>query len=341
MEPFAKRRRFTPQAGDFTHSFDDQHEYYDPDAGDGDEDGQFYDPEEEFRQQRALLDRKLKSTFETIFEKYAKDFDGVGDEIDLYTGKILVDNGHLLEMSNERDAGTSGRGLSIPRSLTEEFDEVMGSSVGEEEGDEEQEDGEEDEEEDEDEDEEDEVPSDEDMLEDDMILRGFAQARQFMHRKRSPNQGHFDTGFVDRKGPQRKDTSLPGMQKTMLPSRSDIISQFGPQLGPGIANYVSQQGVLDDGNVEPAWQTPSIAPMTPGKRPMLKSALETEVERSPSPDNSTSIWAPTESWIIRPRFRAEEDEALLEFVANCRRRGFDLTRHFTWRKLEAMVSRIL
>jgi hypothetical protein len=42
---------------------------------------------------RQKLDNKLKSTFEAIFEKYGKDFTGVGDEIDLRTGEIIVDNG--------------------------------------------------------------------------------------------------------------------------------------------------------------------------------------------------------------------------------------------------------
>lgn len=54
---------------------------------------------------REQNDLRLKSTFETIFEKYGKDFDGVGDEIDLETGEIIVDNGHVFSMVNERDAG--------------------------------------------------------------------------------------------------------------------------------------------------------------------------------------------------------------------------------------------
>ena len=60
---------------------------------------------------REQNDLRLKSTFETIFEKYGKDFDGVGDEIDLETGEILVDNGHIFGMVNERDAGNLETGL--------------------------------------------------------------------------------------------------------------------------------------------------------------------------------------------------------------------------------------
>ncbi|KAL5596543.1 uncharacterized protein BROUX77_007227 [Berkeleyomyces rouxiae] len=48
---------------------------------------------------------RLKSTFEHIFEKYERDFTGIGDEIDLRTGEIVVDNGHLSAMRHERDTG--------------------------------------------------------------------------------------------------------------------------------------------------------------------------------------------------------------------------------------------
>lgn len=54
---------------------------------------------------RAQNDQRLKSIFEGIFTKYGKDFTEVGDEIDLETGKIVVDNGHLLGMLEENDTG--------------------------------------------------------------------------------------------------------------------------------------------------------------------------------------------------------------------------------------------
>ncbi|KAK4181751.1 hypothetical protein QBC36DRAFT_383339 [Triangularia setosa] len=46
--------------------------------------------------QRAVF--KLKSAFESIFERYGRDFEGVGDEIDLRTGRIVVNNGHIEGM---------------------------------------------------------------------------------------------------------------------------------------------------------------------------------------------------------------------------------------------------
>jgi len=47
----------------------------------------------------------LKCTLEVIFEKYSKDFDRVGDEINLETRDIEVNNRHLIEMYNKRDTG--------------------------------------------------------------------------------------------------------------------------------------------------------------------------------------------------------------------------------------------
>lgn len=54
---------------------------------------------------RAQNDMRLKTIFEGIFSKYGKDFTDVGDEIDLQTGKIVVDNGHLSGMREEVDIG--------------------------------------------------------------------------------------------------------------------------------------------------------------------------------------------------------------------------------------------
>lgn len=54
---------------------------------------------------RRANDLKLKSRFESIFEKYSKDFSFVGDEIDLSTGEIIINNGHIRGMQNEQDVG--------------------------------------------------------------------------------------------------------------------------------------------------------------------------------------------------------------------------------------------
>ncbi|KAI4129472.1 MAG: hypothetical protein LQ347_003766 [Umbilicaria vellea] len=63
------------------------------------------DPRLEIHELRARNDFKLKSAFETIFDKYGQDFSGLGDEIDLETGEIVVNNGHILGMRDEVDVG--------------------------------------------------------------------------------------------------------------------------------------------------------------------------------------------------------------------------------------------
>ncbi|KAI8965437.1 hypothetical protein F5Y11DRAFT_313121 [Daldinia sp. FL1419] len=61
------------------------------------------DPMYELDKKRAKAATRLKSAFERIFEKYGKDFTGVGDEIDLETGEVIVDNGHLLSLADAKD----------------------------------------------------------------------------------------------------------------------------------------------------------------------------------------------------------------------------------------------
>lgn len=62
---------------------------------------------EDLRRDRARCDKKLESRLEHIFSKYGKHFEGVGDEIDLVTGQVVVDNGHLAHMQHERDVGST------------------------------------------------------------------------------------------------------------------------------------------------------------------------------------------------------------------------------------------
>ncbi|KAL3479001.1 hypothetical protein BJX99DRAFT_94922 [Aspergillus californicus] len=57
---------------------------------------------------RARNDMRLKSIFEGIFEKYGRDFTDIGDEIDLRTGDLLVNNGHIGALDGEGDAGAIG-----------------------------------------------------------------------------------------------------------------------------------------------------------------------------------------------------------------------------------------
>ena len=64
-----------------------------------------HDSPAEIFERRARLDLRLKSRFESIFEKYGKDFSGIGDEIDLETGEIVVNHGHVDGLRDETDPG--------------------------------------------------------------------------------------------------------------------------------------------------------------------------------------------------------------------------------------------
>lgn len=302
MEPFSKRQRlYAPLSREFPQSFDNQHAYYDEqrDAVEDsfedelqenyaeeelEEEEEVSDPDAELQQRRARLDYKLKSTFEAIFEKYGKDFEGVGDEIDLETGEVVVDNGHLVEMHDERDAGDTGR-RNPPREYTEEpedTDDIPTSSL---EGTEVMDDEEDDEEDDEG------FSEDDEMMEDDMILRGFVRANRFVQA--SPELGSSRIVILPSREPRLAAASRPTVRGKALPSRTDILAQFGPQLGPQIVDFVSQQQVPNDSHIEPAWRAPELPSFTPVKRPTIKRAtFAPEIERSPSPEASKSVWAP-------------------------------------------------
>ncbi|KAI7280700.1 hypothetical protein KC345_g4618 [Hortaea werneckii] len=83
----------------------------------------------ELERKRKSNDAILKSRFEDIFEKYERDFSGVGDEIDLETGEIVVDNGHLQGMEHEGDPGESASGQFV-RAFQEDLEQEGDSSEG-------------------------------------------------------------------------------------------------------------------------------------------------------------------------------------------------------------------
>ncbi|KAH8766894.1 hypothetical protein F5883DRAFT_80087 [Diaporthe sp. PMI_573] len=74
-----------------------------------DELNQRRDPVYQLEQARARASNKLKSRFEDIFAKYGRDFTGVGDEIDLRTGRVVVNNGHLQSITGIREFGECGQ----------------------------------------------------------------------------------------------------------------------------------------------------------------------------------------------------------------------------------------
>ncbi|KAI1932031.1 hypothetical protein LOZ66_006954 [Ophidiomyces ophidiicola] len=54
---------------------------------------------------RRANDQRLASCLESIYQKYGKDFDGVGDEIDLTNRQLVIDNGHLESLESHEEIG--------------------------------------------------------------------------------------------------------------------------------------------------------------------------------------------------------------------------------------------
>ncbi|KAI8719429.1 hypothetical protein NCS52_00723600 [Fusarium sp. LHS14.1] len=99
MEPPAKRRRFGPSPPTLGQNDDEDDEL----ASHPQEITVRRDPDIQFALKRANANHKLQATMAHIIEKYSRDFEGVGDEIDMETGEIVVNNGHLRNMRDEGD----------------------------------------------------------------------------------------------------------------------------------------------------------------------------------------------------------------------------------------------
>ncbi|KAJ4327475.1 hypothetical protein N0V84_002129 [Fusarium piperis] len=99
MEPPAKRRRKGPSPPTLGQNDDEDDEL----ASHPEEITVRRDPDIQFVLKRANANHKLQATMAHIIEKYSRDFEGVGDEIDMETGEIVVNNGHLRNMRDEGD----------------------------------------------------------------------------------------------------------------------------------------------------------------------------------------------------------------------------------------------
>lgn len=104
MEPPAKKRRQAPSLLDDDEDDDDEL-FFQPQ-----EVSARRDPGYKLSVKRACADHKLHATMAHIIEKYSHNFEGIGDEIDMETGEIVVNNGHLTRMRNEGDVGGEWEG---------------------------------------------------------------------------------------------------------------------------------------------------------------------------------------------------------------------------------------
>lgn len=86
------------------------------------EPSQAHDSLRQLERDRTSNDNKLKTRFEHIFRKYEHDFEGVGDEIEIASGSIVVNNGHLQHMRYEVDPG-KGASSRFVRTFQEKLEE--------------------------------------------------------------------------------------------------------------------------------------------------------------------------------------------------------------------------
>jgi len=243
-----------------------------------------YDPDAELSQRRAQLQYKLKTKWEELFTKYERNFDGIGDEVDLVTGEIYVNNGHLLEMEDEDDEGDIYRAHRSLEETTDGLDNDLAydtdgtdpllkedslDSLDEEENE----------------------LSDEEMMEDDLILRGFAKASQNIQPERSVSP-ILGTPLKDPQGTE--ELVLSSVEPRDMPSPSAILAQFGPEIGPQIVQFVTTGQMVDDSLVEPAWRAPPLPRSLSVMKPIPKvPAPHIIPERSPSPKTKRSLWTET------------------------------------------------
>ncbi|KAJ9660817.1 hypothetical protein H2198_002356 [Neophaeococcomyces mojaviensis] len=99
-------------------------------------------PDAEINTARKRNDLLLKTRWESIFERYERDFTGIGDEVGFATDDVIVDNGHLRSMQNDRDTGgcrpqekegTRYDGKRLLRAMTAAPSECASSTSGVEE----------------------------------------------------------------------------------------------------------------------------------------------------------------------------------------------------------------
>jgi hypothetical protein len=106
---------------DYEDDENDEYDEYDEgdDRGDDPEDddgglGEGDDPDAVLQEQRDRLKVKTNDVFEAIYAKYGQDFTDVGDEIDLETSEIVVNNGHFESIRDGiRDAKDVGEGKVV------------------------------------------------------------------------------------------------------------------------------------------------------------------------------------------------------------------------------------
>lgn len=246
---------------------------------------------------RARNNLKLKSRFEGIFEKYGKDFSSMGDEIDLKTGAIIVNNGHLEDMQNEQDIGREADDPDADGTHSLEEPEFNWIDDNEEFGDTEPP-----------------LPPNGFNGQDGISphsQRGYdfeTQQEQFSHRSNAqdsesegddPLSSHLSVNPTPDIAGNQKD-GLPHYDHG-IPNGSKPSQRYNGQADPETKETPSNNKRIPRiSPIETLWQTPEIEGLLPGR--VSKSApmyTPPDREMSLSPSNGKSLWAGP--WTRLPR----------------------------------------
>lgn len=255
-------------------------------------------------EKRAKLDQRLKATFESIFDKYGRDFAGIGDEIDIATGEIVVNNGHVLRMQDEKDDGEANywrlnedkledEYLKSPylsmrdndASCDEDFPGQETKQISNLQG----------------------ADSGYDQDEDDLILRGFVQASRFLKLSNEETPAQANVLPEESSWNHAKSTSLchtPVSQNNAFAARPeyDSYSRF--------VERFPVSTVQEEDDIEPAWRVPkfpqsekdfNLDSTRNSKSTEIKS-LYMDYPRFAEP--AESLWAPVK---LTRRLRLERD----------------------------------
>ncbi|KAH7375695.1 hypothetical protein B0T11DRAFT_270799 [Plectosphaerella cucumerina] len=260
MEPLAKRPRMGVQSHltNFLSDDDDDELNFDPE-----EISQRRDPGYQLQQERGLAVNRLKSTFEHIFEKYERDFSDIGDEIDLRTGEIVVNNGHLHSMRNEKDVG-------------DDADEDEGMLLSELYGSDEDEDGADDDEGDEGNEEVEQLDED---AEEDRILQGRSATT---HQAQEAQSASRKALSVSRNVPVPTPIRLATQNRLASLSHSRYTPLKPSPLSSGAWE-------VDESLLDPAWRAP---PLVQASLPAMRTpARDDSLYQLPATNGAHSVWA--------------------------------------------------
>ena len=244
--------------------------------------------------------KRLKSRFESIFAKYERDFTGVGDEIDLETGIIVVDNGHLEGMQHELEARP---GQDDPARLVRDFeaelrredDDVSSYNDSEEEGVAEPDD-------------ETDINVDPALLDKDRVAapqdgtQGLSVARDEAEDVEGADQADASFDVM----------SMPAMKRTLESIQSqfhsgqeldtDALSALGVNIADQIAKFIGvnrskSKRKAKSGGLDPAWKYPELPAFkkrrtTNHQRQPLSKELSAILSSANDAAVKDSLWAP-------------------------------------------------